>query len=164
MFVDMSFEEMCGEAQINGVYYDYSFVPINLKDPEKGEMSGIKIIYPGKNYLSMVSGIIGKYSIVAVREAILNAIRWGNKADPTMQVNLEIFEGLDSKVLQISDFGEGFDYKDLINKQRTRIKYFQNTGNGLQRFVNDRHYKVSYADSGSTINFLIPNVLLSYLE
>lgn len=46
---------------------------------------------------------------IAVREAVANAIKHGNRQDPEKQVEVELFVESDEVVIRVCDEGQGFD-------------------------------------------------------
>ncbi len=86
---------------------------------------------------------------LALEEAFLNAVKHGNKMDPTKEVKIDYSVGLDKVVISVTDEGEGFEpeavadprfgeslYKPggrgllLINSYMDTVK-FNERGNGL---------------------------------
>jgi serine/threonine-protein kinase RsbW len=53
--------------------------------------------------------------MVAVTEAVNNAIRHGNKFDKDRNVYLSLFVDKDRVKFEVEDEGEGFDYTDLLD-------------------------------------------------
>lgn len=51
--------------------------------------------------------------LIAVTEAVNNAIKHGNNSDPTKFVKLQIFEGDHTFEVVVSDEGKGFDFSSL---------------------------------------------------
>ncbi len=70
----------------------------------------------------MIDDVRNKYNIsedvfgnmlVAITEAVTNAINHGNKADPSKKVNVSCTHAPHAIVFTISDEGKGFDYYNL---------------------------------------------------
>ncbi|MEM8963806.1 MAG: ATP-binding protein [Acidobacteriota bacterium] len=52
---------------------------------------------------------------IAIREAVANAIKHGNRQDPQKAVDVELAVVADHAVIRIEDRGEGFDPKAVAN-------------------------------------------------
>jgi serine/threonine-protein kinase RsbW len=52
---------------------------------------------------------------IAVREAVANAIKHGNRQDPQKQVEVELFVEDGQLVIRVRDQGEGFDPRRVAN-------------------------------------------------
>jgi len=52
---------------------------------------------------------------MAVREAVINAIKHGNRQDQRKHVDLRFSINSDTMAVQVMDRGEGFDFTDLPN-------------------------------------------------
>jgi serine/threonine-protein kinase RsbW len=96
--------------------------------------------------------------LVAVTEAVNNAIQHGNKLDPGKQVDVEIKAQDKSISFSVHDQGEGFDFNTLPDPTNPEnIEKPSGRGVFLMRHLAD---KVEFSDSGRTVhlNFTIsPN-------
>lgn len=96
--------------------------------------------------------------LVAVTEAVNNAIQHGNKQDPGKKVDVE-FKAVDKNItFCVHDQGEGFDYNTLPDPTNPEnLEKPSGRGVFLMRHLAD---KVEFSDSGRTVllNFSIsPN-------
>ena len=91
--------------------------------------------------------------LVAVTEAVNNAIYHGNKADPTKKVNVS-FIPQDGKMLKfvISDEGEGFNYDSLPDPtDPANIEKINGRGVFLMKNLAD---DISFSENGNTVELL----------
>ncbi len=88
---------------------------------------------------------------MAMREAVANAIKHGNKQDPTKRVTVELaIEGREV-VLQVSDEGEGFDPGHIQDPLQPENR-FKRDGRGIfymRRFMDEVDY--SSRPGGGTV-------------
>ena len=88
---------------------------------------------------------------MAMREAVANAIKHGNKQDPNKRVTVELaIEGRDL-VLQVSDEGEGFDPSHIGDPLQPENR-FKKDGRGIfymRRFMDEVDY--SFRPEGGTV-------------
>lgn len=96
--------------------------------------------------------------LVAVTEAVNNAIQHGNKLDPGKKVDVEFKAGDKAITFSVHDQGDGFDYNTLPDPTNPEnLEKPSGRGVFLMRHLAD---KVEFADSGRTVllNFNIsPN-------
>lgn len=96
--------------------------------------------------------------LVAVTEAVNNAIQHGNKLDPGKKVDVEFTAGDKTITFSVHDQGDGFDYNTLPDPTNPEnLEKPSGRGVFLMRHLAD---KVEFADSGRTVllNFNIsPN-------
>ena len=93
--------------------------------------------------------------LVAVTEAVNNAMQHGNKLDPGKKVNLAFLAGEDSLSFEVTDQGSGFDYKNLPDPTNPEnLEKPHGRGVFLMRHLAD---KVEFSDDGRSVqlNFLI---------
>jgi serine/threonine-protein kinase RsbW len=88
---------------------------------------------------------------MAMREAVANAIKHGNKQDPTKRVTVEL--GIEGReiVLRVMDEGEGFD-PGLIQDPLQPENRFKRDGRGIfymRRFMDEVDY--SFRPGGGTV-------------
>ncbi len=88
-----------------------------------------------------------------IAEVLINAFLWGNKADIEKNVQVQIFEGDNGRLLQVKDQGDGFDYRSLVNKVYRGEKYWQHAGNGMSKLQENPVVHAGY-DHASTSVFL----------
>jgi len=86
--------------------------------------------------------------------ALENAFLRGNKADPNQPVIVRVYEGLDGRVIQIIDSGEGFDYKGLIKQWKAGGKYAIGSGKGWRQ-LQAAQVLAGYEGSGNIINIVV---------
>ena len=67
---------------------------------------------------------------LACEEAIINAIKYGNKSNPNKSVNIDCHISQEAVAISIKDEGEGFDYKNLPDPTEDQ-NLFKNGGRGL---------------------------------
>jgi serine/threonine-protein kinase RsbW len=67
---------------------------------------------------------------LALEEAIVNAIRHGNRGDPSRRIRLRFDVGPDRVLAEVEDEGEGFD-PDRVPDPRLRASWERHSGRGL---------------------------------
>jgi len=88
--------------------------------------------------------------LVAVTEAVNNAIQHGNKLDPGKRVNLAFLAGDKSLSFEVTDQGPGFDFKNLPDPTNPEnIEKPNGRGVFLMRHLAD---KVEFYDDGRTVH------------
>lgn len=95
--------------------------------------------------------------LVAVTEAVNNAMQHGNKLDPGKKVNLAFLAGESSLSFEITDQGSGFDFQNLPDPTNPEnLEKPHGRGVFLMRHLAD---KVEFSDNGRSVllNFLITN-------
>jgi serine/threonine-protein kinase RsbW len=98
--------------------------------------SEISVLYDVENYLYelkdlyMIDDEVFSSIIVAVTEAVTNAIKHGNKYDPEKKVTIQFVANQDKYVFIIVDEGEGFDYRKIKDPTCSE-NLLQESGRGL---------------------------------
>lgn len=107
---------------------------------------------------SLVNGVCGEYKVnedyygnilIALTEAVTNAIQHGNKYDPTKYFDVEL--KADDKALKffIKDEGEGFDFANLPDPtDPENIEKIHGRGIYLMKHLADN---VAFLDDGRTV-------------
>lgn len=90
-----------------------------------------------------------------VEEALFNALLWGNRADPTLPVHVQVFEGRDGRILRVTDAGDGFDYRTKIRQLLAGEQYWQNHGNGLRNLHQNPFIHVGYNTVGNATSIQV---------
>ncbi|CAN5792717.1 hypothetical protein BH11BAC7_BH11BAC7_02090 [soil metagenome] len=93
--------------------------------------------------------------LVAVTEAVNNAMQHGNKLDPGKKVNLSFLANDASLSFEVTDQGPGFDYQNLPDPTNPEnIEKPHGRGVFLMRHLAD---KVEFSDNGRSVllNFMI---------
>jgi len=70
------------------------------------------------------------FIFLALREALINAVKHGNQFDPEAFVDLSLFFGTNELRIDVSDAGSGFDISDSIKKME-EINVMRSGGRGL---------------------------------
>jgi serine/threonine-protein kinase RsbW len=95
--------------------------------------------------------------LVAVTEAVNNAMQHGNKLDPGKKVDLAFLATDSSLSFEVTDQGPGFDFKNLPDPTNPEnIEKPHGRGVFLMRHLAD---KVEFSDNGRSVllNFMISN-------
>lgn len=95
--------------------------------------------------------------LVAVTEAVNNAMQHGNKLDPGKKVNLSFLANDSSLMFEVTDQGPGFDYLNLPDPTNPEnLEKPHGRGVFLMRHLAD---KVEFSDNGRSVqlNFMITN-------
>jgi serine/threonine-protein kinase RsbW len=88
--------------------------------------------------------------LVAVTEAVNNAMQHGNKLDPSKKVDVEFKAGEKTITFLVHDQGEGFDYNTLPDPTNPEnIEKPSGRGVFLMRHLAD---KVEFSDHGRTVH------------
>lgn len=88
---------------------------------------------------------------IAVREAVANAIKHGNRQDPAKQVEVHLLVDRDDVVIEVGDEGEGFDPSavgDPVNPENL----LKPDGRGIfymKKFMDRIHY--TFRPEGGTV-------------
>jgi serine/threonine-protein kinase RsbW len=69
--------------------------------------------------------------LLALTEAVENAIIHGNKMNITKNVSLHFESGPKGLVFEVCDEGNGFDYSNIPDPTDLNVKFNENTGNGI---------------------------------
>ncbi|MBK8581732.1 MAG: ATP-binding protein [Flavobacteriales bacterium] len=87
--------------------------------------------------------------LIALTEAVNNAIHHGNALDPEKRVSMEYDTQGELITFRVSDEGPGFDFENLPDPTDPRnIEKPHGRGVFLMRALSD---KVSFADNGATV-------------
>jgi len=89
---------------------------------------------------------------LALHEAIINAVKHGNKMNPNLPVQVDIKKDEGQVVIQVKDQGDGFDYKNLPDPI-TPENLEKLNGRGLFLIQNAMD-RVEYADGGRIIKMV----------
>lgn len=95
--------------------------------------------------------------LVAVTEAVNNAMQHGNKLDPGKKVNLSFLANDSSLSFEVTDQGPGFDHQNLPDPTNPEnLEKPHGRGVFLMRHLAD---KVEFSDNGRSVllNFMISN-------
>ena len=95
--------------------------------------------------------------LVAVTEAVNNAMQHGNKLDPGKKVKLSFLANDSSLSFEVTDQGSGFDYMNLPDPTNPEnLEKPNGRGVFLMRHLAD---KVEFSDNGRSVllNFMISN-------
>ncbi len=88
---------------------------------------------------------------IAVREAVANAVKHGNKLDPEKQVEIDFGVEDDCVVIRVVDEGEGFDVEEIEDPLAPE-NMLKPSGRGIfymKRFMDDIDY--SFRPDGGTV-------------
>jgi serine/threonine-protein kinase RsbW len=88
--------------------------------------------------------------LIAVSEAVNNAIQHGNKNKPSANVTLTVAELEDSFCIQVKDEGEGFIFTNLPDPTAPE-NILKDSGRGVFLMQNLAD-EVEFVDTGSTVN------------
>ncbi|OGY53173.1 MAG: hypothetical protein A2912_04325 [Candidatus Buchananbacteria bacterium RIFCSPLOWO2_01_FULL_40_23b] len=91
----------------------------------------------------------------AVLGAIGNAIKRGNKSDPTLPLSIIKYIGKKGVLVTVEDVGSGFDVEEVQRKYNTEEKYFQHAGNGWKAYSR-ADVLVQFEKDGRKINLYYP--------
>ncbi|HOO71547.1 MAG TPA: ATP-binding protein [Spirochaetota bacterium] len=89
----------------------------------------------------------GDEIILAVDEAITNAMEHGNNWDPQKKINIEIISNSSSINIRITDEGDGF--KPLLNTEKN-VRELKPRGHGL--YLMTRLCKATWNKKGNSVN------------
>ncbi len=88
---------------------------------------------------------------IAVREAVANAIKHGNRQDPDKEVDVELALVGEQVVIRIEDRGEGFD-PELVDNPVAPENLLKSSGRGIfymKNFMDEIEY--SFRPGGGTV-------------
>lgn len=88
---------------------------------------------------------------IAVREAVANAIKHGNRQDPTKEVDVELALVGEQAVIRIADRGRGFD-PETVDNPLAPENLLKPSGRGIfymKNFMDDIEY--SFRPDGGTV-------------
>jgi len=98
-----------------------------------------------------VSEDLRHWTGLALREAVANAIKHGNRLDPTKRVDVEVELSSGALEIRVSDEGEGFDPGEVRDPLAPENR-FRADGRGIfymKRFMDDVSY--SFGPQGGTV-------------
>jgi hypothetical protein len=87
-------------------------------------------------------------------EVFYNAFERGNKRREDLPIQVEVFSGSKGMVLRITDAGEGFDFRDVMEKRKSGEKYFNSDGHGLN-VLDLSGFNVAYEGRGNVVNMQV---------
>jgi len=91
--------------------------------------------------------------LMAILEAVKNAIIHGNKNDPKKKVKI-VFKGLpDGLCFKVSDQGGGFDFRNIPNPLDTDDSHAESVGKGIF-LIRSLADKVSYNSKGNQVEIV----------
>lgn len=86
---------------------------------------------------------------LAIQEAVINAVEHGNKLNPELSVVVDISADARNLAIQVTDQGEGFDYKSIPDPTDPgNIEKLRGRGIFLIQYVMD---KMEFSNKGRTI-------------
>ena len=88
--------------------------------------------------------------LIAVSEAVNNAIQHGNKNNPKAKVEIKVANQDDTFCIQIKDEGQGFSYQDLPDPTAPE-NLLKDSGRGVFLMKNLAD-EVEFQNTGSTVN------------
>jgi serine/threonine-protein kinase RsbW len=90
--------------------------------------------------------------LIAVTEAVNNAVHYGNQEDVTKVINLNFTSLKDQLVVTIKDQGEGFDYESLPDPtDPNNLEKLEGRGIYLMKHLSD---SISFSDNGSKVELV----------
>ena len=89
---------------------------------------------------------------LALHEAIINAVKHGNKLNENLRVQVEIKKEENQLIIRVKDQGDGFDYKNIPDPI-TPENLEKLNGRGLFLIQNAMD-RVEYGDSGRVIKMM----------
>ncbi len=90
--------------------------------------------------------------LIAVTEAVNNAVRYGNKEDVTKVINLNFTSLKDRLVVTIKDQGDGFDYESLPDPtDPNNLEKLEGRGIFLMKHLSD---SISFSEKGSKVELV----------
>jgi serine/threonine-protein kinase RsbW len=88
----------------------------------------------------------------ALQEAMVNAVKHGNKMDPALAVRVGIELEPEQLIIQVADEGEGYDYKNIPSPvEPQNLEKLKGRGIYLIKHLMD---KVEFLKNGSTIRMI----------
>jgi serine/threonine-protein kinase RsbW len=88
--------------------------------------------------------------LIAVSEAVNNAIQHGNKNNPEAKVEIKVANQNDTFCIQVKDEGKGFAYEDLPDPTAPE-NLLKDSGRGVFLMKNLAD-EVEFQNTGSTVN------------
>ena len=90
--------------------------------------------------------------LIAVTEAVNNAVHYGNQEDVTKVVNINFTSQKNKLVVTIKDQGDGFDYEALPDPtDPENLEKLQGRGIFLMKHLSD---SISFSDNGSKVEMI----------
>lgn len=90
--------------------------------------------------------------LIAVTEAVNNAVHYGNQEDVTKVINLNFTSIKDKLVVTVKDQGDGFDYESLPDPtDPNNIEKLEGRGIYLMKHLSD---SISFSDNGSKVELV----------
>lgn len=90
--------------------------------------------------------------LIAVTEAVNNAVHYGNQEDVTKVINLNFTSIKDKLVVTIKDQGDGFDYESLPDPtDPNNLEKLEGRGIYLMKHLSD---SISFSDNGSKVELV----------
>jgi serine/threonine-protein kinase RsbW len=94
--------------------------------------------------------------LIAVTEAVNNAIQHGNKLDPTKKIHMVAEQGNQSLVFRISDQGNGFNYTSIPDPtDPENLEKPNGRGIFLMKNLAD---KITFEENGRVVNLFFEKV------
>jgi serine/threonine-protein kinase RsbW len=88
--------------------------------------------------------------LIAVTEAVNNAIQHGNQANASLKVTLIVSNSKDTFCIQVQDEGKGFDYTSLPDPTAPE-NIFKESGRGVF-LMNNLADELEFVGNGNTVN------------
>ena len=101
--------------------------------------------------LSLDSSILFDIKL-CFEEAFINAIKYGNKGDSRLSVDVEVFKHNDNVELVVRDHGEGFDFARAADPRRAG-NLTKTSGRGVF-LIKNLMDKVIYESNGSCLRMI----------
>ena len=90
--------------------------------------------------------------LIAVTEAVNNAVHYGNQEDVTKVINLNFTSIKDKLVVTIKDEGDGFDYESLPDPtDPDNLEKLEGRGIYLMKHLSD---SISFSENGSKVELV----------
>ncbi len=127
-----------------------NFVRISETMPSKLELvDGFVSLLLTKIFELTLNKSITFDSKLALHEALINAVKHGNKMDHELQVQVDVTKEDGQLVIQVTDQGKGFDFMDIPDPI-TPENLEKLNGRGIFLIQNAMD-KVEFSDQGRTI-------------
>ena len=90
--------------------------------------------------------------LIAVTEAVNNAVHYGNQEDVTKVINLNFTSIKDKLIVTVKDQGDGFDYESLPDPtDPNNLEKLEGRGIFLMKHLSD---SLSFSDNGSKVELV----------
>jgi serine/threonine-protein kinase RsbW len=89
---------------------------------------------------------------LSLEEALVNAIKHGNKSNPNLFVGVKLKAKRERLIIEVSDQGEGFDFKKITDPARPE-NLTKTSGRGIFLIMNQMD-KVEFFAGGSGIRMI----------